>query len=136
MTALILIPFSEKSGTLLQGEYLIDESSTQQIVVPDKVITEMLQNVFKIKTILDGVILFMGIATLLALILVFSLSMKLRQREMTTVFKMGSSRNLISRLFSAEILIILGVSALLNLSLLGITRYLANNYEQLILVFL
>ena len=74
--------------------------------------------------------------TLLALILVFSLSMKLRQREMTTVFKMGSSRNLISRLFLAEILIILGVSALLNLSLLGITRYLANNYEQLILVFL
>ena len=136
LTALILIPFSEKSGTMLQGQYILDENSTQQIVVPDKVINEMLQNVFKIKTILDGVILFMGIATLLALILVFSLSMKLRQREMITVFKMGSSRNLISRLFLAEILIIVGMSALLNLSLLGITRYLANNYEQLILVFL
>ena len=136
LTALILMPFSEKSGTLLQGEYIMNEASNKQIVVPDKVITEMLQNVFKIKTILDGVILFMGVATLLALILVFSLSMKLRQREMTTVFKMGSSRNLISRLFLAEILIIVGISALLNLTLLGVTRYLADHYEQVILVFL
>jgi len=136
LTALILIPYSEKSGTLLQGDYILNETSNDQIVVPDKVITEMLQNVFKIKSILDGVILFMGIATLLALILVFSLSMKLRQREMTTMFKMGSSRNLITRLFLAEIIIIVGASAALNLALLAVTRYLVNHYEQIILVFL
>ena len=136
LTSLIVVPFSEKSSTLLQGEYIVNETTGKQLVVPDKVITEMLENVFKIKTILDGVILFMGVATLLALILVFSLSMKLRQREMTTVFKMGSSRNLISRLFLAEILIIAGLSALFNFALLGITRYLANHYEQFILVFI
>ena len=58
--------------------------------------------------------LFIGlIATILALILVFALSLRLRQREIQTIFKLGCRRATIARLLAAEIFIIVGVSGIL-----------------------
>ena len=63
---------------------------------------------------LDAVILVVGIATVLALILVFALSLRLRQGEIRTIFKLGCSRSTIARLLGAEIILILGAAALLT----------------------
>ena len=54
----------------------------------------------------------LGVAAL-ALILVFALSLRLRQREIDTIFKLGCSRMTIARLLSAEILIVMAISGVL-----------------------
>jgi putative ABC transport system permease protein len=117
ITAVIVIPDDVKSSTLLRGRYL-DETATHQIVLPEKVIDGLLQNIFRIKNVLDAVIVIVGAATFMALVLVFALSLRLRQRELHTIFKLGSSRMTTAYLLSAEILIIGLLAALLCIALL------------------
>ena len=85
----------------------------------------LLANIFRIRNVLDAVILMVGTATLMALVLVFSLSLRLRSKEMETIFKIGSSRATISRLLGAEITIIGCLSGLLCL----IIMLLLNHYD-------
>ncbi len=112
LSAVIVVPEDDKSGTILRGRYLEGERP-YQLVVPGTVIDGLLANIFRIKNVLDAVILVVGIATVLALTLVFALSLRLRQREIQTVFRIGGSRLTIARLVGAEIAIVLAVSAIL-----------------------
>jgi putative ABC transport system permease protein len=112
ITAVIALPRDAKSGTLLQGRYLA-QGETQQIVRPKDVIDGLLQNIFRIKNVLDAVIAVVAFATILALVLVFALSLRLRQKEIQTIFKLGCRRATIARLLAAEIFIIVGVSGIL-----------------------
>jgi len=106
-------PWTERSGTLLRGRY-IGDGVGQQILRPREVIDGLMQNIFRIKRVLDAVILLVGSATLLALVLVFALSLRLRQRELQTIFRLGCSRATIVRLLGAEILLILVAAAALS----------------------
>ncbi len=117
VTAVIALPHDEKSSTILRGRYLQD-AAVHQIVLPEKVIDGLLQNIFRIKNVMDAVIVIVGAATLLALVLVFSLSLRLRQRELHTIFKLGCSRTTIARLLTAEILIIGLLAGVLSAGLL------------------
>jgi putative ABC transport system permease protein len=105
VAAVIAIPHDVRSSTILRGRYL-ERESANQIIVPAKVIDGLLQNIFRIKNVLDAVIVIVGAATLLALLLVFALSLRLRQRELQTIFKLGCSRATTVYLLAAEILII------------------------------
>ena len=77
ITAVIAVPDDEKSGTILQGRYMAKEE-TQQILRPDEVIDGLLQNIFRIKNVLDAVVSVVALATILAIVLVFALSLRLR----------------------------------------------------------
>jgi putative ABC transport system permease protein len=126
ITAIIALPHDEKAGAILRGRYVSagTEPETQQILVPRDVIEGLLANIFRIKSVLDAVILVVGMATVLALVLVFALSLRLRQHETRTIFKLGCSRATIVRLLGAEIVIILAISALLTGLLLAVVaRY-------------
>ena len=125
ISAMIVIPNDVKSATILRGRYL-DKSNLHQIVLPEKVIDGLLENIFRIKSVMDAVILIVGSATVLALLLVFSLSLRLRQRELNTIFKLGCSRLTIARLLTAEIMIIGLVSTVLCLALL----FVVDNYSS------
>ena len=116
ITSVIAVPHDEKAGAILRGRYfgVGDAPETQQIQVPGEVVEGLLANIFRIKNVLDAVILVVAIATILALVLVFALSLRLRQREMQTIFKLGCSRSTIARLLGAEIAIVLAASALLT----------------------
>ena len=122
ITAVIALPHDEKAGAMLRGRYVGsgDEPETQQILVPGEVVGGLLANIFRIKNVLDAVILVVGVATVLALMLVFALSLRLRQREIQTIFKLGCSRATIVRLLGAEIAIILAASSLLTALLLAV----------------
>ncbi len=129
ITAVIALPHDEKAGAILRGRYVSVGSDptrapeTQQILVPGEVIGRLLANIFRIRNVLDAVILVVGIATVLALILVFALSLRLRQREIRTIFKLGCSRSTIARLLGAEIVIILVAAATLTGLLLAIVAH-------------
>jgi putative ABC transport system permease protein len=132
VTAVIVLPHDTKSGAILRGRYVgagpdtKGDAQTQQILVPGQVIEGLLANIFKIRNVLDAVILMVGTATVLALILVFALSLRLRQREIRTIFKLGCSRSTVARLLGAEILIILTVAALLT----GLLLILVAHFDE------
>ena len=112
ITAVIVVPNDKKSETILRGRYLSNEER-HQIIKPTEVIDGLLQNIFRIKNVLDAVIAVVAFATFLAMILVFVLSLRLRQREIETIFKLGCRRGTVVRLLGAEIGIILLSSGLL-----------------------
>jgi len=118
LTAVIAIPNDTKAATLLRGRYL--ENQQYRIVRPTEVIEGLLENLFRIKSVIDSVIAIVGLATVLAIILVFALSVRLRQRELTTIFKLGCSRMTAVKLIAAEIVIILSASSIISAGLLSV----------------
>ncbi len=133
LTAVLALPHDERSGTILRGRYL-DTANPYQLVVPGDVIDGLLANIFRIKNVLDAVILVVGVATALALILVFALSLRLRQQEIRTVFRIGGSRLTIFRLLGAEITIIFLASGLLcGFALVVVDQYSAELVRHLVI---
>jgi len=119
LTAALAVPADERAATLFRGRYL-DASSPYRVVRPRDTVSQLLDNIFRVKRLLQGVLGVVGGATLLALILVFALSLRLRQRELQTAFKLGAARGTVARLVLAEIAILAVVSALLCALLLAI----------------
>jgi putative ABC transport system permease protein len=133
ITAVMAVPYDTKSGTILRGRYL-DREEKHQIVKPEEVIDGLLQNIFRIKTMLDGVISVVSLATMLAIILVFALSFRLRQREIQTIFKLGCRRMTIVRLLSAEIMIIVLISAILCGAMVFLVGQYSNELVRLFII--
>jgi putative ABC transport system permease protein len=125
LTAVLAVPVDDKSATILQGRYL-DTDNPYQIVRPAEVIDALLATIFKIRTVLDGIIVLVGFATLLSLVLVFSLSLRLREKEIDTIFKLGASRATVTCLLGAEISIIIVVSGLICSAIM----LLAGHFDQ------
>jgi putative ABC transport system permease protein len=126
ITAVLVVPNDTKSGTILRGRYLSSEEPLQ-IVKPEQVIDGLLQNIFRIRNVLDSVIVVVGLAMIMAIVLVFALSLRLRQREILTIFRIGCSRMTIARLLAAEILIITLSSGVLCGAMILIVNLFAND---------
>jgi putative ABC transport system permease protein len=133
ITAVIAVPYDEKSRTILRGRYLAKEE-TQQIVKPQEVIDGLLQNIFRIKNVLDAVISVVTLATILAIALVFILSLRLRQREIQTIFKLGCRRATIARLLGAEILIIVVIGGILCATMVFVVNQYANEIVRMLFI--
>jgi putative ABC transport system permease protein len=133
ITAIIAVPYDDKSGTILQGRYL-SKAETQQIIEPREVIDGLLQNIFRIKNVLDAVISVVALATIMAIVLVFALSLRLRQREIQTIFKLGCRRATIARFLSAEIFIIVGVSCLLCAAMIFLVDQNSNDIVRMLFI--
>jgi len=142
ISAIIAVPYDAKSGTILRGRYL-SKNETQQIAKPEEVIDGLLQNIFRIKNVLDAVIAMVTLATVLAVILVFALSLRLRQREIQTIFKIGCSRmttakliaaEIAAKLIAAEIVIIIFSSAVLCSVLMVVVRSVANDLVRMLFI--
>lgn len=125
LTAVLTVPFDAKSGTILQGRYL-DKDIDYQIVEPAKVIDSLMASIFRIRNVLDAIIVVVGSATVMALVLVFALSLRLREKEIATIYRLGSRRATIARLLGAEIVIIVAVGALICV----VFMLLLNHYDE------
>jgi len=119
LTAVLAVPRDERAATLFRGRYL-DARVAYRVVRPRDTVSQLLESIFRVKRLLQGALGVVGGATLLALILVFALSLRLRQRELQTVFKLGAARGTVVRLVLAEIAILAAVSAGLCALLLAI----------------
>ncbi len=116
ITAVLAVADDVKSATLLRGRYL--ENPQYHIVRPKDVVEGLLENIFRIKSVIDSVIAIVGLATVMAIILVFALSVRLRQRELSTIFKLGCSRMTTVNLIVAEITLIVLASGIISAGLL------------------
>ncbi len=127
LTAIIAIPDSERSATLLQGRYLgVDE--VHQIVRPPDVVQELVQVIGRVRGLFDLGIAMLTTATAMLVCLVLSLSIRLRQREIRTMNLLGCSRGTILRIVTIEWTILLFVSMTIALALAALTARLSESF--------
>jgi putative ABC transport system permease protein len=129
ISAVIAVPHDRRAATLLRGRYLSPQDPAQ-IVQPPQIAQGLLQNVFKVGDLLDAVLLWVGSAALLAVGLVFTLSLRLRERELHTIFLMGCSRSTVARLVAAECILLAGFAGLICLALVQLVRTYAEPLVQ------
>jgi putative ABC transport system permease protein len=124
ISAIIVLPDSRKSEVILIGRYHVQTSQTQ-ILTPSAVVQEMMDMVFKVKRFFDANAALVALATSLLLALVIVLSVRLRRREMQTMFRLGCSRLTVVRLLAAELLIILVACTVITTVLVALTMVFA-----------
>lgn len=110
--AVIVVPKNKKAGILLRGRYQEREASIQMIV-PLTVINELLNTVFVVR---DYVILAgagVAIAAFCIMSLVFSLSVRMRKREIETIKKIGGTKQRLKGILSTEIILVIFSGVLL-----------------------
>ena len=120
LSSVIAVPHDVKSATLLLGRYL-PQMSSFQMVVPVDVVSSLLRNIFKIQRVFNIIFTVVSIAMLLTIILIITLSLRLRQSEIETMYKLGCSRLKMAELVTAELGVIVGVSLILTAGLTGLT---------------
>ena len=112
VSAVIVAPFDERSGTILKGRYL-DPDGQAQLVEPAAVVGGLVERLFRIRAVLDAVAAIVGLAALAAVALAVFLSYRLREEEVRTAFRIGAPRGAIARLLGAETVIVLSCAALI-----------------------
>jgi putative ABC transport system permease protein len=123
VTSVIVLPDSAKSTTVLKGRYSI--SPTEQMLVPLRVIEELMGIVFQVKRFFDANFALICLATLLFMGLVVMLSLRIRKREMETMFRIGCSRLTVFRLQVEELCIVLLISLAIAGALSGLLLWYA-----------
>lgn len=109
LSAVLVVPYDTRSGTILRGRYL-DPENPVQMTVPGEVVSGLVDRIFRIAALLDAVTLVIGVAALGAVGLSLFLAWSLRAPEMQTAWQLGAGRFVIVRLALAEIALLLIVA--------------------------
>ena len=96
----------QKSSALLQGRYQ-GADELVQIVRPMAVMDELLGTILTVQSFVVAGAVIVGLATLASTALVFMLSLRLRRREIETLFKIGGSRLSVGAVMTSEIVVVL-----------------------------
>ena len=102
LTAVIAVPDSEKSATLLRGRFQEGKISGQ-LVIPAHVLDNLLETVFTVQNYVMLGLVILSLATVAVITLVFLLSQQLRRGEFFTLKRMGASRSFIATLVISEL---------------------------------
>ena len=124
ISAVIALPYDARAGAILQGRYLAPDRN-DKIAVPREVIAGLLAQLFRIKSLIDAVVVTVGAAALLAVGLAVYLSLQLRRPEMATAFKLGGRRALVARLVAVESGLLLGAAIALAAAMAAGFEYIA-----------
>jgi putative ABC transport system permease protein len=129
ITAVIAVPQDAKASALLQGKYLGAEERAQ-IIRPLDIIDELLETVISVHSYVVMAVIVVGFSTLLITVLVFTLSLRLRQREILTMHRIGGCRRRIFNILAAEVV----VTALVGVSLAGVLTALTAKYGDALIL--
>lgn len=111
LSALLLAPYSSRDAAFLQGRVADLYGDTRQVFRPLAVIEELLQDVFRIGTILQVMIAVMSGAALLAVSMVVSLSLRMRKREFEIARQIGADRSAIPLQVLLELTLLILIAA-------------------------
>jgi putative ABC transport system permease protein len=126
INAIIAVPNDAKSSTLLRGRYL-SPTDVAQIVVPSEVMLDLLGTILTVRSLIIAASSIVAVAALLTTALVFILSLRLRQREIRTMHRLGCSRQTIASIVAAEIVVVFLAACLLAAALTVVTSQLGAN---------
>jgi putative ABC transport system permease protein len=121
ISAIIPVPHDDKSSVLLLGHYL-EERKNVQIVRSRRVIGELLDTLFTVRDYIVVGIAIVAVATATVALLVFYLSLQLRQGERFTLARIGASRMQVQALMATEVICVLLLSTCLSAVLIILTR--------------
>jgi len=113
LNAVLFFPATPKDSTITKAR--INASPTTQMLVPTRVIDDLLGFVFRIKGFLDLVAVTLAACVSMMTVLVVLLTMRLRAAEMRTFEQIGCGRFTVCGLYATE----LGMIALTSLVLAG-----------------
>ena len=123
ISAVIAVPRDDRAGVILQGRYENADEPTQ-ILRPAIVIDDVLATVLTIRSFVVAAMLMVGSGTLVTAALVFLLSLRLRRRELETLFKIGGARRRVAAVLCTEVVVVLALGAALAAGLTDLTRRL------------
>jgi putative ABC transport system permease protein len=133
ISAVIAVPHDQKSGTILMGRYESPDDPTQ-ILQPTTVIDDLLGTIFTVQSFVVAGMLLVGLAALATTVLVFTLSLRLRKREIETMAKIGGSRVRISGVLVTEVAVVVVMSVVLAGILTALTARFASTAVRLLLL--
>ena len=133
VSAVIADPHDQKSATILMGRYETSDESVQ-IIQPITVVEELLGTIFTVQNFVIAGMLLVGLAALATAVLVFALSLRLRQREIETMAKIGGSRLLVTAILVTEITAVILTSVVLAAVLTALTARFASATVRLLLL--
>jgi len=128
LSAILIQPRDTRSAAILRGR-IEDAGPGRQVFRPLGVVRDLLQEVFRIKSVLDMLVAAVTVAALLALAMMIGLSLKLRRREFEVARQLGADRGAMARLVVAELALLLGAAAILCGVLAGVLEL---NGERLV----
>jgi putative ABC transport system permease protein len=123
ISAVLAVPRDDRAGVILQGRYE-NLDAPAQIVRPGIVIDDLLATVLTIRSFVVAAMLIVGSGTLVTMALVFLLSLRLRRRELETLFKIGGARSRVAAVLCTEVVVVLALGTALAAGLTGVTRWL------------
>ena len=115
ISAVLVFPPDEKSSALLRGR-VGELDSPVQILRTTEPIAGLMNNVLQVKSVLQGVMLAVSAAALLAIALVIWLSAQMRRREFEIARRLGAGPGLPTALVVTEILIMAAAALLIALA--------------------
>jgi len=121
---LLVFPASEKSRALLLGRYETS-GATGQIVIPADSIRQLLDTIFSTKDLVFYGFLALAAASGIMLLIIFSLSLRLREAELSTYAKIGVSPARLAAIRIADLLVIVTAGTLVAAAALLATKSLA-----------
>ena len=127
ITSIIFVPTDQKASALIRGRFEAKEL-LNQIVVPSKVIENLLLSIFRIKQIFNTVFVLVGVSTLLILGLIVTLTLRLRKDELYTMFTIGSSKSKTFEILGLEISMVFISSIILAFILYWITGFYVEDF--------
>lgn len=117
LSSIIVVPQDARSAAFIQGRVADRSGQDRQIFRPTAVVLELLDDVFRIGTILKVLIAVVSVAALLAVAMVVSFSLKMRRREFEIARQIGADRFAVAQQvlleFATVLLIALVLCALL-----------------------
>jgi len=126
LSLILVVPNDAKSSTMLKGQYHV--SKTMQMLVPTRVVEELMGIVLKVKRFFDMNFALVAASTGLFLVLVVWLSVRIRRGEMATMHKIGCSRMTVFWLQAGEMMMIFVTSVLLTGLLTWVMMLLAPRF--------
>jgi len=127
ISSVLFVPDDVKSGTLLRGRFE-EGIFKEQIIVPTKVVENLLQTIFRIKKIFNMVFVLVGMVTLVIIALIVVLTLRLRKDELFTMFTIGSSRFKTVEIVLCELFVILFLSASIALLFYWMTGFYIEDF--------
>ena len=83
------------------------------MIVPSKVVNELLDTMFSVRDWMVLGSLAVGAATAMTAVLVFALSIRVRRREIETIQKIGGGRQRLATILGAEILAVIAAAVVI-----------------------
>jgi len=112
LTAVVAVPPDQRDAAMLRGRYQAADD-VAQIAVPSEVMDELLATILTVQRFVIAGAIILGLATLASASLVFMLSLRLRRREITTLFKIGGSRSAVGMVMASEVVVVIVSGAMI-----------------------